>query len=142
MEIREEIFRLRDYQEFLDANAQSIAEFRNQQQSAFTAEREHWVRAGEFGRQEELSTESTSVSLEIEITANQTTVTSDVSGTVWQILVEIGQRVEEGQNVLILEAMKMEISVAAPVSGQIAQVTCATGDLVTAGQVLVILEAA
>lgn len=140
LEIEVETFRLRDYQEFLDSNAQSIAEFRERQKAAFAAERERWAVAGEFSHQEELSTESTSVPSEIEIAANQTTITADVSGTVWQVLAEIGQCVEEGQNVLILEAMKMEIAVAAPVPGQIAQVTCAIGDLVVAGQVLVVLE--
>lgn len=141
LEIQEETFRLQNYQKFLDNNAQSIAEFRERQRAAFAAERERWVMAGEFSRQEELSTESASVTPEIEVAANQNPITADVSGTVWQILVEVGQYVEEGQNVLILEAMKMEIPVAAPTSGQVAQVTCNPSDLVTAGQVLVVLEA-
>ncbi len=65
-----------------------------------------------------------------------TSVTSQMPGAVFKILVGSGDRVSEGQPVLILEAMKMEMEVAAPVSGTIAAVNVAVGEQVTTGQVL------
>jgi urea carboxylase len=59
---------------------------------------------------------------------------------VWSIAVEKGQRVEPGQRLIVLEAMKMEIAVTAPVAGVVERVGCSTGALVSAGQVLVVIR--
>ncbi|MFP3759125.1 acetyl-CoA carboxylase biotin carboxyl carrier protein subunit, partial [Cupriavidus sp. SIMBA_020] len=58
---------------------------------------------------------------------------ADVSGSVWKLLVAQGDAVEEGQDVAILESMKMEVTVAAPASGVIEALACQEGDAVTAG---------
>ena len=49
-------------------------------------------------------------------------------------------RVEAGQRLLVLEAMKMEIAVAAPYSGIVEQLNCTLGELVSAGQYLVAMR--
>jgi urea carboxylase len=61
-------------------------------------------------------------------------VRSPVTASVWQIAIEPGQRVEAGQNILILEAMKMEVVIAAPSQGVVEVVHCTKGGMVTAGQ--------
>jgi urea carboxylase len=48
--------------------------------------------------------------------------------------------VEEGDTVVIIESMKMEISVIAPCAGRVSKVLCRTGSPVTAGQNLIVLE--
>lgn len=65
-----------------------------------------------------------------------TSVTSQMPGVVFKILVSSGDRVTEGQPVLILEAMKMEMEIPATVTGTIAAVNVAVGEQVTTGQVL------
>ena len=65
-----------------------------------------------------------------------TSVTSQMPGAVFKVLVSTGDQVTEGQPVLILEAMKMEMEVPAPITGTIAAVNVAIGEQVTTGQVL------
>ena len=67
-------------------------------------------------------------------------VCSPVTASVWNIAVEAGQRVEAGQKLMVLEAMKMEIAVAAPSAGMIEMLNCVPGALVSAGQRLVTLR--
>ena len=62
-------------------------------------------------------------------------------GAVFKVLVSAGDRVAEGQAVLILEAMKMEMEIAAPVAGTIAVVNVAVGEQVATGQVLASINA-
>jgi 3-methylcrotonyl-CoA carboxylase alpha subunit len=60
--------------------------------------------------------------------------------TVIKVLVAPGSHVAEGETVLLLEAMKMELPVRAPGAGTVKAVHCRAGDLVQAGQELVELE--
>jgi methylmalonyl-CoA carboxyltransferase small subunit len=60
-----------------------------------------------------------------------------VSGTVTKVNVEVGQAVEAGMTLIMLEAMKMETEITAPTDGKIAEVTVHSGEAVTGGQVLV-----
>ncbi|MDA0991637.1 MAG: biotin/lipoyl-binding protein [Verrucomicrobia bacterium] len=69
-----------------------------------------------------------------------TPVTAQMPGVVLAMLVGEGDQVREGQKILVLEAMKMEISVAAPVSGTIAEMDVKPGDQVVTGQVLASLR--
>jgi urea carboxylase len=63
-----------------------------------------------------------------------------VTASVWNIAVETGQRVEAGQKLVVLEAMKMEIAVSSPSAGVVEMVNCTPGVLVSAGQRLVTLR--
>jgi pyruvate carboxylase subunit B len=68
-------------------------------------------------------------------------VTAQLPGNVYQVLFEAGDRVTEGETLLILEAMKMETPVPAPVSGKIKSIPVVKGQTVQSGQVLLTLEA-
>lgn len=68
------------------------------------------------------------------------TVTSPLSGTVFKLLVKVGDSVETNQDLLILEAMKMETNVVAAGPGTIKNVHVAEGDAVTQGQLLMEFE--
>ncbi len=63
-------------------------------------------------------------------------VKSQISGTVWQVLVEVGQEVEEEEDLIILESMKMEIPALAPRGGTLTEYLVAEGDTVREGQVI------
>jgi acetyl-CoA/propionyl-CoA carboxylase biotin carboxyl carrier protein len=63
-----------------------------------------------------------------------------MQGTVVKVSVEVGQQVEVGDTVIILEAMKMENSVMAEKSGVVQSIKVATGDSVSAGDVVAVIE--
>ena len=67
-------------------------------------------------------------------------VFADITGTVWKLEVSPGQRVAEGDTLLIVESMKMEIPVEAPVGGTVTEVLVAEGEAVADGQWLVRLD--
>ncbi len=67
-------------------------------------------------------------------------VTAPVLGTVWKILVKVGDVVQSEDELMILEAMKMENPIYAPVDGKIAAIKVAVGDQVEANQVLMVIE--
>jgi acetyl-CoA/propionyl-CoA carboxylase biotin carboxyl carrier protein len=68
------------------------------------------------------------------------TVAAPMQGTIVKVLVAVGDTVESGQALLVLEAMKMENHINAEKSGTVAEIRVATGDTVGTGDVLVIVE--
>ncbi len=67
-------------------------------------------------------------------------VKSPMPGNILKINVSVGQKVAEGDALLILEAMKMENEVAAPKSGTVAQIIVSKGAVVETGAPLVVLS--
>ncbi|MGL4453522.1 biotin/lipoyl-containing protein [Cetobacterium sp.] len=67
-------------------------------------------------------------------------VVSPMPGAILSILVDIGQQVSEGEAIIILEAMKMEIEVNAPKTGVIKQVLVNVGSSVGANDVLIVMN--
>ena len=67
-------------------------------------------------------------------------IKAHITGTVWKIEVEVGEEVEEEDELVILESMKMEMPVETPVDGVVREILIAEGDPVTEGQVMFIVE--
>jgi acetyl-CoA carboxylase biotin carboxyl carrier protein len=67
-------------------------------------------------------------------------VVANMAGTVWKIVVNEGEQVSSGQDVIILESMKMEIPHAAEQDGVVKEIKVQEGDFVNEGDVLVVLE--
>ena len=67
-------------------------------------------------------------------------ITAPMGGKVIDVKVKPGDAVNEDDEVIILEAMKMELPVVAPVAGTVKEVKCSNGDAVEADTVLVVLE--
>jgi len=65
---------------------------------------------------------------------------SEVSGSVWKIEVAAGQKVADGDILVLIESMKMEIPVVAEAAGTVASILIAEGEAITEGQSVVILE--
>ena len=63
-----------------------------------------------------------------------------MQGTIVKVLVEVGQEVEAGQSVVVLEAMKMENQIQAEKSGKVKEVKVKAGDTVGSGDIVVIIE--
>jgi urea carboxylase len=131
-------FRLRDYHAFLKSIKADADLFKNRQQAAFEAERERWAAAGQAEYMD--SPEPPAPESDGETPEGCSPVRSPIAASVWNIAVATGQRVEAGQKLMILEAMKTEIAVAAPNSGIVEKLNCAVGALVGAGQTLLLLR--
>lgn len=67
-------------------------------------------------------------------------VAAHITGTVWKIEKKVGEAVGEGEILVILESMKMEMPLESPRSGRVVEVRCVEAQPVTEGDVLVVLE--
>ena len=67
-------------------------------------------------------------------------VEAHITGTVWKIEVEVGDEVDEGDTVAVLESMKMEMPVEAEDPGVVIEIRCTEGQSVSEGDTLVVLE--
>lgn len=67
-------------------------------------------------------------------------VTSPMAGTVKAVQVKVGDAVREGQVVVILDAMKMEVPVSAPLGGTVASIEVNEGQSVQEGQALLVIQ--
>jgi acetyl-CoA carboxylase biotin carboxyl carrier protein len=67
-------------------------------------------------------------------------VEAHITGTVWKIECAVGDQIEEGDTVAILESMKMEMPVEAEDSGKVSKICCEEGQAVNEGDTLVVLE--
>ncbi|MFW8564825.1 biotin/lipoyl-binding carrier protein [Orrella sp. 11846] len=65
---------------------------------------------------------------------------AEVTGSVWKVLIEPGQKVDADEAVVLIESMKMEIPVACESSGVLVELKVAEGDAVEEGQVIGIVE--
>jgi acetyl-CoA carboxylase biotin carboxyl carrier protein len=67
-------------------------------------------------------------------------VEAHITGTVWKVECQVGQEVEEGDTLVILESMKMEMPVEAEDDGKVAEIRVEEGQSVSEGDTLVVLE--
>ena len=140
MRIEPREFRLREYHAFLGSIQTEAEAFKRHRQAAFEAERERWTAAGQAEYLE--APEASGPAPEADVPEGCSPIRSPISASVWNVAVEAGQRVEAGQKLLVLEAMKTEIAVTAPKAGIVHSLACAAGALVWAGQTLLLLAEA
>lgn len=67
-------------------------------------------------------------------------LTAPVTGTVWKIERAVGERVEDGDDVMILESMKMEVPVQATAAGTIVELKVGAGEPVEEDQVVCVID--
>ena len=67
-------------------------------------------------------------------------IEAHITGTVWKIEVAVGDNIADGDTVVILESMKMEMPVEAEDDGKVSEIRCEEGQSVQEGDVLVVLE--
>ena len=136
------VLRLSDYRKFMRDNAASIMQFKHAQQAAFDAERERWAQSGPSNDATELASDAASVDGSIAIPPGCIAVAAPVTGSVWKVNVKPGDQVNAGMELLVVEAMKMEISIEADAASEVVEVLCMQGTAAGAGQALVILRPA
>ncbi|MDQ3759044.1 MAG: biotin/lipoyl-binding carrier protein [Actinomycetota bacterium] len=67
-------------------------------------------------------------------------IEAHITGTVWKIEVAVGDDISDGDTVVILESMKMEMPVESEDDGKVSEIRCEEGQSVQEGDVLVVLE--
>ncbi len=67
-------------------------------------------------------------------------VRAEITANVWQVRVEVGQRVEVGDELVVLESMKMEIPVVAPIAGTISQIAVAPDTSIKEGDLVAVID--
>ncbi len=139
LRIEESTFSLRQYNNFLAENDTSIRAFKATQQAAFDAERERWQHAGHGDLALPLEAEIGS-DREVVLADNEVLLQSHVPGSVWQLAAQIGDVLEAGMPVVIVESMKMEIPVATPRRLRLKKILVAAGAQVQPGTPLAIGE--
>ena len=112
---------------FVDAYAEGIAAFKARQQAAFDAERARWQETASDGGEGDVAEDPADLEPDAALPSAATAVESPVPGSVWKILVEPGREVSEGDTLIIVESMKMEIAVCAPSSGLVREMRCGEG---------------
>jgi urea carboxylase len=135
LRVEETTFNLRDYQALLDSIREEAAAFKKHQRASFNAERERWVQAGlmTVAEPEAIPEEDAGA----QVAEGCEGVSSPVTASIFQIAVEKGQRVTDGQKLIVLDAMKTEIVVASHVDGVVEELHCGQGALVQGGQLMV-----
>lgn len=137
LNIEQSSFSLKDYQGFLANHAQSISEFSEMRQGAFEQELANWHATGQFNFE---VSEEDSNEVEFDWPEDANIADSPVSGSVWQCEVSVGDEVQAGQCLMILESMKMEIPVIATSAGKVTRLLREPGQRVEAGQALVVIQ--
>lgn len=130
-------FSLAEYQKFHDENKDSINAFYEKRNTAFQEELARWHRDGQFqfeSKEPEMLAKET-----VSIPDGANAIESPVTGSVWKVLVKAGDNVSVGQNLCILEAMKMEIPIQAESDGTVLQMPLDAGQKVIAGDVLAVV---
>jgi urea carboxylase len=140
LRVESTVLKLADYRKFLLDHADGISTFKHKQQSAFDAERERWEQTGQAHYSADPAGDAASADASIDIPQGCMAIASPVTGSVWQVKVKPGDHISAGQELIIVEAMKMEIAIEADDTGEIVEVLCSQGGSVGAGQALVILR--
>ncbi len=140
LRIEQTSLNLAEYQSFLAQESASIQAFRAHQKTAFDAERQRWIDTGQANfESDEASVIEADAST---LAAGQLGVESHIAGNLWQVVVEVGQKVKVGESLVILESMKMEIDIQAPADGEVAEIRVSPGSPVKAGQCVVVINEA
>ncbi|MFK7853581.1 MAG: urea carboxylase [Granulosicoccus sp.] len=137
LKIEEAEFSLASFQQLVIDNKESIDSFQTQREEAFSAELANWRATGQFNISQQ---EPEVAEVTVDWPEDSVVIESPVTGSLWKRCVEPGESVLEGQTLLILESMKMEINVASPERLRVRQMLFESGQRVSAGQPLVVLE--
>jgi urea carboxylase len=142
LDVTETRLSLAEYRRFLDDHAASIGVFKDRQQAAFDAERRRWEASGEFVRAASVGDVAPDLTVaEAAVPEGAIGLGTPVHGVVARVAA-LGQRIQEGEAVVVVEAMKMETAVPCPSEGTVIEVRCRAGQVVRPGQPLVVVEPA
>ncbi len=138
IDIEETTFHLGEYKKYLESIKESAAEFKAHQEASFEAERQRWVEQGLDHFESEV--EAVEPQEEEILQDGCEPVNATIPGSMWKILLKKGDVVKKGQEVAVLESMKMEFPVKAEYGGVISKVYVKSGQQVNAGQMVAAIK--
>ncbi|GJD93256.1 urea carboxylase [Methylobacterium iners] len=121
----------------LAAAATEIAAAKLRQQNAFEAERQRWK---DEGLDSFVADEAGPATAEDAVPAGCVGAPTSVPGNVWKVVKAVGDLVEAGEAVAILESMKMEVAVPAPIAGRIREIRAQPGRTLRGGDLVAVIE--
>ena len=143
LRIEEEVFSYREYAAFLAENRESIADFQERQAQAFEREKQIWIKNGEFDATPEEQIEPVSrTEPDLELEPDCMLIAAPMVANVWQTHLSPGDAVSNGQAVVTLEAMKLELPVMSPHDGEIVAVLVQAGQVVSPGTPIAVVRKA
>jgi urea carboxylase len=141
LRIENSTLKLDEQRRFLAANAESIVAFKTRQQAAFEAERERWKASGSATAVESEATSAIVATPEAaQVPEGCVAMDAPVTGSVWLVNVTAGARVNAGDTLVVIEAMKMEVPVVADQPAEVVEVRTARGRAVSAGEIVLVLR--
>lgn len=138
VEIEESTFNLGEYKKYLESIKESAAAFKAHQEAAFEAERQRWVEQGLdhfVSDKEEIQDDDTDV-----LPDDCEAISATIPGSVWKVLVREGDIIAKGQEIAVLESMKMEFPVEAEFDGVIEKVYVKPGQQINAGHMVAAIK--
>jgi urea carboxylase len=133
-------FSLARHEAFLAREAASIGAFRAQQAEAFAAERAAWAAAGSgAGAGSGRPAGGAAAGPSELVPRGAVLVEAPMSASVWRVEVGAGDRVDAGERLITLEAMKTEMGLDSPVDGRVDRVLVGAGDQVDPGAGLIVI---
>jgi len=141
IKIEETTFDLNKHNEFVEQNRDSINQFKKMRHDAFEKELQHWKDNGLLHFDSASAGDDNQLEDEL-LADNELSVDSPMNCNIWKVEVEVDQQVKEGDTLVILEAMKMEISVTATQDGVVKSIHRKAGSQVKAGERLIVMEVA
>ena len=142
LRIEETEFNLARHEEALEAIRPGIAAFKERQTQAFHEERERWRINGQLEAAAQLVEMPEPEAEQRSVPEGCEAVVAPMTASVFQVAAQPGQYVAEGEKLLVLDAMKIEMVIAAPARGVVRELLCQAGQMVSAGQQLAIVETA
>lgn len=134
IKIEETEFNLGEYKKYLESIKESADAFKSHQEASFEAERQRWR---EQGLDHFISDSGNGEAHEeIQVPDGCESVNATIPGCVWKVVKNEGEKVSKGENIVIMESMKMEFPVAASEDGTVEKIYVKPGEQVEAGQVL------
>ena len=138
IEIEETTFNLGEYKKYLESIKESAAKFKAHQEASFEAERQRWIEQGLDHFVSE--TEETNVHEDEVLPDDCEAINATIPGSVWKVLVNENDEVKKGQQIAVLESMKMEFPVEAEFDGVIKKVYVKSSQQVDAGQMIAAIK--
>jgi urea carboxylase len=138
LRIEPSVIRLSEYRKFLEHNGESISSFKSRQQAAFDAERQRWAEAANPNESAEVS--SSGFAEVSDVPPGCIAIASPVTGSVWQLSASTGANLQTDAELLVVEAMKMEIPVCVDTACELVELRVTKGSAVMAGDIVAVVR--
>ena len=135
--IEKGIFDHQEYMKWVDANKDSITEFQEGQLGERAEEFAKLIKNANSDLKEATTVKQDE---EDDFPEGAEIVYSEYSGRFWKSIASVGDVIEAGQGLLIIEAMKAEMIISAPKSGKIIKICHGNGDMVDSGDIVAVIE--